>query len=364
MTSAEARVAVPAAAGAEVASVPRINPPGQWTLFWRRFKRDKFALVSLIVFLLLVLLCFVGEPLLARALGHGPNEPFPFANGEALRPVGPWTHVRDATSTSEALSTHKTTLFVLGADGRLGRDEFMRLLKGGQTSLEVGLGSTFLALLIGIPLGALAGLIGGLTDATVSRLTEFFMGFPIILLLAALGYSVRDRLEAVTLHHTFAPGVLSLILLIGLFSWFYPARIVRSIVLQLRQQEFIDAARMVGASTPRIVRTHILPHLVGPIAVYFAIICAANIVLESAISFLNIGVPLPDASWGNMLSENWGHFFIVDQPGLSSGGILTSNWTTAFPAIAIALTVLCLALIGEGVREAFDPGSRRRAVRM
>jgi peptide/nickel transport system permease protein len=121
---------------------------------------------------------------------------------------------------------------------------------------------------------------------------------------------------------------------------------------------------MTGASTPRIVRTHILPHLVGPIAVYFAIICAANIVLESAISFLNIGVPLPDASWGNMLATNWGHFFIVDQPGLSTGGIITSTWTTALPAAAIALTVLCLALIGEGVREAFDPGSRSKAVRL
>ena len=161
----------------------------------------------------------------------------------------------------------KKTLSSSAADGQLGRDEFIRLLKGGQTSLEIGIGSTFLALLIGIPLGALAGLIGGLADATVSRSTEFFMGFPILLLLAALGYSVRDRLENVTLHHAFAPGVLSLVLLVGLFSWFYPARIVRAIVLQLRQQEFIEASRMVGATTPRIVRTHILPHLVGPIAV-------------------------------------------------------------------------------------------------
>ena len=102
-----------------------------------------------------------------------------------------------------------------------------------------------------------------------------------------------------------------------------------------------------------------LPHLVGPIAVYFAIICAANIVLESAISFLNIGIPLPDASWGNMLATNWGHFFIVDQPSLTTGN-LTTVWTTFFPAAAIALTVLLLALIGEGVREAFDPGSRTK----
>ena len=362
MTSAEARITA-RAAEAGVESLPRINPPGQWTLFWRRFKRDRFALGSLVVFALLVLLCFVGYGIFTHVLGHGADDQFPFANGEALKPVGPWAHVANGRSTAEALAAKDQTIFVLGADGTLGRDEFLRLLRGGQTSLEIGLGSTFLALLIGIPLGALAGLIGGLTDATVSRLTEFFMGFPILLLLAALGYSVRSRMEGVTLHHLFAPGVLSLVLLIGLFSWFYPARIVRAVVLQLRRQDFIDAARMVGASTPRIVRSHLLPHLVGPIAVYFAIICAANIVLESAISFLNIGVPLPDASWGNMLATNWGHFFIVDQPGLSSG-IYTSVWTTVFPAAAIALTVLCLALIGEGVREAFDPGSRSKAVRL
>lgn len=363
MTSAEADARIAVAVEADVESLPRLTPPGQWTLFWRRFKRDKFALGSLIAFVLLVLLCFVGEPLIANALGHGANDQFPFANGEALKPVGPWARVANGTNTAEAIAAKDTTLFVLGSDGTLGRDEFLRLLKGGQSSLEVGLGSTLLALLLGVPLGALAGLLGGLTDAAVSRLTEFFMGFPILLLLAALGYSVRSRIENVTLHGIFSPGVLSLIVLIGFFSWFYPARIVRANVLQLRKQDFIEAARMVGASTPRIIRSHMLPHLVGPIAVYFSIIAATNIVLESAISFLNIGVPLPDPSWGNMLATNWGHFFIVDQPTQTSG-ILTSSWTTFFPAAVIALTVLCLALIGEGVREAFDPGSKAKAEKL
>jgi peptide/nickel transport system permease protein len=363
MTSVDVRVAV-APVDVDVESRPRLTPPGQWTLVWRRFKRDKFALGSLIVFILLVLLCFVGEPIIAHALGHGANDQFPFANGEALKPVGPWAHVRNGTSTAEAIAAKDTTLFVLGSDSTLGRDELLRLLKGGQSSLEVALGATLLALLIGVPLGALAGLLGGWTDATVSRLTEFFMGFPILLLLAALGYAVRSRIENVTLYHAFSPGVLALIVLIGFFSWFYPARIVRASVLQLRKQDFIEASRMVGASTPRIIRSHMLPHLVGPIAVYFAIIAASTIVLESAISFLNIGIPLPDPSWGNMLATNWGHFFIVDQPGTSSGGIITSAWTTFFPAAAIAVTVLCLALIGEGVREAFDPGSRAKAEKL
>jgi peptide/nickel transport system permease protein len=364
MSGAEAEARVAVAAEAEVESLPQLTPPGQWTLFWRRFKRDKFALGSLIAFILLVFLCFVGYPILEHALGHNANDQFPFANGEALKPVGPWTHVRNGTSTAEAVAAKDTTLFVLGSDSTLGRDEFLRLLKGGQSSLEIGLGSTLLALLLGVPLGALAGLLGGLTDAAVSRLTEFFMGFPILLLLAALGYSVRSRLEDVTLHGVFSPGVLSLIVLIGFFSWFYPARIVRANVLQLRKLDFIEAARMVGASTPRIIRSHMLPHLVGPVAVYFSIIAATNIVLESAISFLNIGVPLPDPSWGNMLATNWGHFFIVDQPGTSAGGIITSTWTTFFPAAVIALTVLFLALIGEGVREAFDPGSRSKAEKL
>jgi ABC-type dipeptide/oligopeptide/nickel transport system permease subunit len=353
MSAYEARLE---AAVAQVESLPRITPPGQWKLFWRRFKRDKFALGSLLVFLLFLLLCFVGEPLSRHLLGHGPNDLFYGAADDTGHPVPPWTHI-PVTASEGGHAGH--TLMILGGDGSLGRDEFLRLLKGGQTSLEIGLGSTFLALFIGVPLGALAGLVGGWTDALVSRLTEFFMGFPILLLLVALGYSVRSSIDHVTLHHAVAPGVLALTVLIGAFSWFYPARIVRATVLGLRQQEFIEAARMVGASTPRIIRTHMLPHLVGPIAVYFSIIAAANIVLESAISFLNIGIELPDPSWGNMLAANWGHFFIVDQPNINLG-IVTSMWTTALPAAAIALTVLCLALIGEGVREAFDPGSRAR----
>lgn len=341
----------------DVESLPRIEPPGQWKLFWRRFKRDKFALGSGIFLVLLLLLVFAGYPIIKSLLGHSPNDQFPFAfQGYGAEPVGPWTHVRDAISSAD--TTKRTTLFVFGADGSLGRDEFLRLLRGGQASLVVGLGSAFLALLIGVPLGALAGLLGGWTDAAVSRMTEFFMGFPILLLLVALGWSVRERVDGVTLHGVFAPGVLALTLLIGAFSWFYPARIVRASVLSLRRQEFIEAARMVGASTPWIIRKHMLPHLVGPVAVYSAIIVATNIVLESALSFLNIGVPLPDASWGNMLSTNWGHFFIVDDP--TRRGIVTSAWTTFFPAAAIASTVLALSLFGEGVRRAFDPGSATR----
>jgi peptide/nickel transport system permease protein len=355
MSTYDIRVEAAVAVGVE--SLPRITPPGQWKLFWRRFKRDKFALGSGIFLVFLLLLVFAGYPIIKHILGHDPNDQFPFAfQGYGADPVGPWTHVRDAISSAD--TTKKTTIFVFGADGSLGRDEFLRILRGGQASLTIGLGSAFIALLIGVPLGALAGLLGGWTDAAVSRMTEFFMGFPILLLLVALGWSVRERVDGVTFHGVFAPGVLALTLLIGAFSWFYPARIVRASVLSLRRQEFVEAARMVGASTPWIIRKHMLPHLVGPVAVYSAIIVATNIVLESALSFLNIGVPLPDPSWGNMLATNWGHFFIVDNP--QTFGLVTSAWTTFFPAAAIGLTVLALTLFGEGVRRAFDPGSAVR----
>jgi len=350
-------VALEVAQAADVASTPQISPPGQWTLFWRRFKRDKFALGSGILILLLLLLVFVGYPIIKSLLGHDANDQFPYAfSGYGAKPLGPWSWVPDTISS--AGDTHHKTLFVLGSDSSLGRDEFLRLLRGGQSSLEVGLGSALLALIIGVPLGALAGLVGGWTDAAVSRMTEFFMGFPILLLLVALGWSVRERVDGVTLHGVFAPGVLALTVLIGAFSWFYPARIVRAAVLSLRRREFVEAARMVGASTPRIIRTHMLPHLVGPIGVYFAIIAATNIVLESALSFLNIGVPLPDPTWGNMLATNWGHFFIVSRPGAI--GVVTSAWTTVLPAAAIAATVVALSLFGEGVRRAFDPGAQTR----
>ena len=344
-----------ATATADVDSLPRAALPGQWTLFWGRFRRDKFAVVSGIVLVLLILACFVLEPILERLLGHGPNEIFPGATNFAAKPVGPWSWVVD--STSSAAETTDRTLFVLGGDGSLGRDEFLRLLKGGQASLTVGLGSTLLAVLVGVPVGALAGLLGGRTDALVSRMTELFMGFPILLLFVAMSWSVRQRVEEVTLGGLFAPGVFALTILIGAFTWFYPARITRATVLQLQRQEFVEASRMIGASTWRIVYSHMFPHLVGPIATYFAIIAAANIVLESAISFLNIGIPLPDPSWGNMLATNWGHFFIVDRPSVR--GVVTTWWTTFWPAAAIALTVLCLTLFAEGVRRAFDPGARR-----
>lgn len=302
-----------------------------------------------------MLACFAGEPLLARLLGHGPDDPFPYAVSRYTeKPVGPWTWVPDINYGN--LPAHPPrTLFVLGADSSLGRDELLRLLAGGQVSIEIALGAALLAVTLGAALGAVSGYFGGLVDAIVSRLTELVMAFPLLLLVIAIGQTVADRFDFVTLHGAFKSGVLSLAAVIGAFTWFYPCRIVRAEVLALRNQEFVDAARVSGASELRIVRKHVLPHLSAPLAVWGTLIVGSNIILEAALSFLNMGVRLPTPSWGNMLAANWGTLLAYDQVEIP--GMQKTNWTLFWPTVFVFVTVLALALLGEGLRRAIDPRS-------
>jgi peptide/nickel transport system permease protein len=253
------------------------------------------------------------------------------------------------------------TLFILGADGQLGRDEFLRLLAGGRTSLEIGLGAAAIAVGLGLVFGLVAGYFGGWADAVISRMTEFVMGFPILLFLIALGRTISERLQKVTLGGVFVPGALALLVAIGVFSWFYPARIVRAQVLSLREQEFVEAARMVGGSDARILRKHLLPHLMSSLVVYSTLIVATTIILEAALSILNFGIELPFASWGNMISTNWGTLLAPGGPGAyaESAFVRTSWLTTFWPTVALLLTVLALNLFGEGLREALDPRAGR-----
>lgn len=330
---------------------------GSWDLVWTRLWKDRLALAAGIVLALVFVACFVVEPILARVLGHGPNDIFPYAATQTIdgpRAVGPWSWVPNTSVAVEAPAKVGKTLFLLGSDGPLGRDELLRLLAGGQVSLEIALGAAVLAVFVGAALGAVAGWFGGAVDAAISRLTELVMAFPLLLLLIAIGQTVADRFDFLTLHGAFRPGVLSLAVVIGAFTWFYPARIVRAEVLSLRTREFVEAARVSGASEWRILRTHLLPHLTAPLAVWGTLIVAGNVILESAISFLNLGIRLPTASWGNMLSQNWGTLLSYDQTLTAAQRTV---WTQTFPTVAVFVTVLSLALLGEGVRRALDPAS-------
>ena len=214
--------------------VPPVRSPR--AIAYARLRRDRAAMVALTLAAGLVIACFVGAPVLARILGHGPNDPFPYAVDVNLRPVGPLSrvpdvHVAQVDDDGEIAppppGTGKT-LLVLGGDGALGRDLFLRLLYGGQVSIEVGVLATMIALMIGVVLGALAGMLGGVVDAFVSRLSEIVMALPILFLLVLVGASAfGSYLQGITFG-VLNEGVFAVAFLVGLFTWFYPARLVRT----------------------------------------------------------------------------------------------------------------------------------------
>lgn len=333
---------------------PDVRAHGYWEFVWNRLKRDRAALASAGVIAFMFFATFAGGPILERLLGHGPNDIFPYAVDESLTPVGPLSRVPDVNTTAKDGPPAETTLFILGADGSLGRDELLRLLYGGRVSLQVALGATVLAMVIGVLLGSLAALAGGIVDWGISRLTEMVMAFPVLLLLILLGSTVSDRTDHITLGGLLNQGVLSIILLIGAFTWFYPARIVRAQILSLRNRGFVEAARMTGAGRLRIIRTELLPHLVPSLVVFGSIVMATNIIIEASITFLGVGVRLPTASWGSLLSATWGTLL---SPGGTAGYLSARAQAvlTLWPALAIFSTVLAFNLLGEGLRRALEP---------
>ena len=242
-------------------------------------------------------------------------------------------------------------MLILGGDGPLGRDMLERLLVGGRVSLEVAIGATLLAVALGSLLGGIAGYFGGLIDGAVGRLTDFIMAFPLLLLLILLGNTVGERLSSITLHGVLQPGVMTLVLLIGFFAWFYPARIVRAEVAALKEREFVDSARMIGASELRILRTHIFPHVLPFLLAYSAFLVATNILIEAGLSFLNVGIRLPTASWGSLLTNAWG---TARNPQPYDPARMTI-WVTLLPTLAILITASAWTLCGEGLRRALSP---------
>jgi len=318
-----------------------IKARGYWEQVFRRFRRDRIAVASGFFIIFLIFAAFVGGPLAAHFLGHGPNDQnFNAIDPVLLKPVGPWATVPDP------LHTGQTWFMLLGADGTLGRDEFLRVLYGAQVSLEVAIGATILGMTLGVLLGSIAGYFRGAVDTIISRVTEITMAFPFLLMVIALASTVGTRLNSITFGFL-GQGVVTLVLVLGLFSWFYPARIMRAQVLSLREKEFVEAARMTGASDWRIIRSHILPHLVAPIIVYSTLVVAQNVLAEAGLSFLGLGIQLPTASWGNLLSTAPDFYRL--QP-------LLMVW----PGVALVTTTLAFNLLGDGLRDAFDPRSTLR----
>jgi peptide/nickel transport system permease protein len=333
---------------------------GGSALVWRRLKRDRMALASLVALLLVVLACFAGEPIAEHFLGHGPNDIFPMAVDLNLNQAPAWSHVPNTHGVVSVTPHTPRTLFILGASDQLGRDLFLRVLAGGRTSLEIAFGAAALAVLIGVVLGLVAGFYGRWIDAVFTRVTEFVMGFPILIFVIAVGFTLSDRLQRITLGGHLAHGVISLIVVIGLFSWFYPARIVRAQVLTLRRSEFVEAARMVGGSRLWIIRKHLLPHVLESVIVYGSLMVAGTMFLEAGLSYLNVGIQLPDATWGNLIAQQYGTLLYLGAPKADFGSPPVQNtmWATLVPTIGILTVVFSFSLLGEAVRNALDPRGR------
>jgi peptide/nickel transport system permease protein len=338
-SSAGLGAAVAAETHSELGDALEVRARGYWEQVWRRFRRDKIAIISILFIFFLIFSAFFGSRIAQHYLGHGPNTIFvgPPAIDKDLNPnASLGIHLTDPF-------TSKKTILILGASDVLGRDEFLRILNGAQVSLEVAVLSTFFTMVIGVLLGAAAGYFRGWVDTIISRITEITMAFPSLLFIIALAATVGPRLDNITFG-LFAKGVITLVLVFSVFGWFYPARIMRAQVLSIREKEYIEAARMVGAGDWRIIRSHVLPHLVAPMIVYSTLIVAQFVLAEAGLSFLGLGIKSPTASWGNMLADSV-QFYTV-RPTLM-----------LWPGLAVLLTTLAFNLLGDGLRDAFDPRS-------
>jgi len=294
-------------------------------LFWRRFRRDKVAMTAF-GFIVLLVVVGVTAPLIVKLVGSpDPNVQSADALDDFGLPAGP----------------NGDHLF--GVD-QIGRDVFSRTLYGARVSLTVALIATTLIVLIGTVVGMVAGFYRGFVDTILSRAMDVMLAFPVLLL--ALGLGAACSFGGGCLGGLIQPGLPVVIFVIVLAQWPYFARIIRGQVLSLREKEFIEAARSLGASNPRIIFREILPNLLAPIIVYTTLIIPTNILFEAALSFLGVGVQPPTATWGAMIAEATNIFDIA-------------WWFMLAPGIALVLTVLAFNLVGDGLQDALNPKGDR-----
>jgi peptide/nickel transport system permease protein len=291
-----------------------------FALFWRRFRRDRLALTSLAFIAFLIVLA-LAAPLVVKLLGlPGPSVQNPNLTDSFGSPLGP------------------SAAHPFGVD-QLGEDVASRVIYGARVSLEVGIIGTAVATAIGVAIGVLAGFYRGWVDTLLARLVDLVLSVPVLLLGLGIGAacSVRGCLGGVV-----QPGLGVIIFVIALVNWTYIARIVRGLVLSLREREFVQASRALGASNARIMAREILPNLLAPVIVYASLMIPQNILLEAALSFLGIGVRPPTASWGQMIASATPIFN-------------TAWWYMTFPGLALLLTVLAFNLLGDGLQDALNP---------
>ena len=295
-------------------------------LFWERFRQDKAALAGGVVIILLVLIAIFGGPVASNISGHPQNATYNSMTDDYGVPKGP------------------NGSFYFGADSA-GRDLFVRTMYGARTSLFVGIVASGIALFIGLVIGLMAGFFGGIIDTALSRFADVLLAVPQILIAVGVVAACSTSKQG-CLGGLIQPGLTVVIAVITLFSWSYIARIVRGYTLSLREKEFVESARAAGAGTIRILASEILPNLVGPLIVYATLLIPANILFEAALSYLGLGVPPDQASWGAILNDASGYYDVA-------------WWLMVFPGAFLIITTLAFNLLGDGLRDAFDVRSER-----
>jgi peptide/nickel transport system permease protein len=289
-----------------------------WQLAWVRLRHDKVAVGSSAVIGVIVLLA-VFAPVIAHLVGHGPNQQFRTTGlSPAGIPVGPGS------------------TFLLGTDD-LGRDLMIRVIYGARISLLVGVVAAGLAVIVGVIVGLVAGYFSGPLDTVLSRFMDVVLSLPYLIF-------------AIALVSLVGPSLTVSVAVIAFFSWASVGRIVRGQVLSVKEKEFVEAARSIGSGHLRIMFVDILPNVLAPTIVYATMLIPLSIVFESTLSFLGIGVLPPTATWGNMLSESIAYYRVA-------------WWFVAFPGLALLITTMAFNLLGDCVRDAFDPRGNRLFVK-
>jgi oligopeptide transport system permease protein len=292
-----------------VTNFPASHGSGLWSLAFRRLKRNRLAVAALFVIGVFVALALLA-PLIA------PYDPQQQNLHETFQSPS-WKHL-------------------MGTDN-LGRDWFSRLLYGARISLAVGIFAQVIILAIGMPIGLIAGYRGGATDSLLMRFTDLMYAFP-------------DLLLIILLRSVLGGGLFTLFLIIGVVNWVDLARLVRGQALSLRNREFVDAARSLGASDREIMTRHLMPNLLGPITVVVAFGVPRAIFIEAALSFIGVGLDVSTPSWGTMVQEGY-------------SAIFGSPYLVIFPSAAIALLMLAFTFLGDGLRDALDPRIETAGVR-
>ena len=286
------------------------KPSSLWADAWRRLKKNRMAVVCGMIVIFMTVFSFFGPFLMDWIAGIDGVTP----NRDALAQPPSWSH--------------------WGGTDPLGRDMLVRIMEGGRWALIAGFSATIVALIIGVSWGAVAAYAGGKVDEVMMRIVDVLYAFPTIVFVIVI-MAVLDT-----------KNIAILFALIGAISWLNMARIVRGQVLSLRKQEFVEAARALGASTGRILRKHIVPNTLGPVIVYSTLSLPSVMLREAFLSFLGLGVQAPRASWGTLVTEG-------------ASQILVSPWTLIGPGVAMGITIFAMNFLGDGLRDALDPQMRK-----